>query len=517
MINSNTLAPITGSSIINKQLSPLAENVERKIMVIGTYLNSISTIIDNVPQQIFSEGQAGTLYGFGSMIHRLVLNADLGGNGTQLWVTPQPEAGGSAAAVGGLLYSGASIGAGTHALYIAGIRVAVGISAGDTPAAIATKVIDAINADVDLPVSAVVNGVTPEQVDLTAKSFGPWGNEISIFDNLESDDVTPANLGLVITDMASGAGIPDIQDALDGMGVGDDKNSNFWTGLTHGYGEDTTTLDSIANWNGLGNTLTGLYDKLVHRPVRVMIGSNASGAASLTALLAVGDGRKEDRANGIVSIPGSENHPAELGALALGYAESLNNSDPNLDYEDIIMEGVRPGNIDLNDRFTSEHDNRDIMAKSGISSTLVRNGVVYMQNLLTFYHPDNVSAATNSYRDFEKISRIQNILQNQFNLGNRWKQKTIVAAVEKVTDSEARKNVIDSQVVITDMVVLIKQMIGKGWIRNEEISVASIIVAERVAGNGFDISADYILSGNSKVRDIQGFVDSALTLVTTTT
>ena len=127
-------------------------------------------------------------------------------------------------------------------------------------------------------------------------------------------------------------------------------------------------------------------------------------------------------------------------------AEFTNSTDPNTDYEDLIMADVRPGNIPLTDRFTSEHDNRDLMAKAGISSTVVRDNVVFIQNLLTYYHPGDVPDTTNSYRDFEKISRIQNILQNQFDLGGRWKQKTVVAAVEKVTDSAARKNVVDSEI-----------------------------------------------------------------------
>jgi hypothetical protein len=248
-------------------------------------------------------------------------------------------------------------------------------------------------------------------------------------------------------------------------------------------------------------------------PIRVLGGDVASGSAGLTALIALGDGRKTDRGNGTISVPGSESHPVEIACQALGYAEFQNNSDPNLDYEDGILVDIRPGTVSSpSDRFTNEHDNRDTMAKAGISSTLIKNGVVTVQNLLTYYHPDNVSDSSNAYSDFEKISRIQNILQNQFNLGARWKTKTIVKAAEKVTDSAARLNVVDSEVVKTDMVTLIKGFVQKAWIRDEELAIASISVSERVSGNGFDITADYILSGNAKVRDIQGIVDAAITL-----
>jgi hypothetical protein len=64
------------------------------------------------------------------------------------------------------------------------------------------------------------------------------------------------------------------------------------------------------------------------------------------------------------------------------------------------------------------------------------------------------------------------------------------------------------------MVVLTKQMIRKAWIRNEDFTMGKIVILERESGNGFDVDMSYILSGNSKVRDITGNVDTALTVVT---
>jgi phage tail sheath gpL-like len=245
-INSNTKAPVTGSSVTNKQLSPTPENVERKIMLVGTYDPSITTVVNNVPKQVFSPEDVASQTGFGFMLHRMAIRAFSGGNGVPVWITPQAEAGGAAASTGTILYSGASIGAGTHALYIAGVRVAVTVSSGDLPAAVSAAVVAAINADTSLPVTAVVNA-TPEQVDLTAKSKGPWGDDIDISVNILDTDESPANLAQVITGMASGTGVPDIQDALDGMGTGDNRNSEYWTGMVHGYGQDTTTLDAVAH------------------------------------------------------------------------------------------------------------------------------------------------------------------------------------------------------------------------------------------------------------------------------
>ena len=165
---------------------------------------------------------------------------------------------------------------------------------------------DAINANNALPVSAALN-ITA--ADLTAKSKGPWGDDISIKFNLGFGQALPTGVSAVVTDMASGAGIPDIDDALNGMGENDDANEAFFTDLVHGYGQDSTTLDKISTYGGIGNDFVGLYSKTVGRPFRVMTGDVTADTAGLTALQALADARKNDRTNMIIAVPDSANHP----------------------------------------------------------------------------------------------------------------------------------------------------------------------------------------------------------------
>jgi phage tail sheath gpL-like len=74
-LNSTSLAPAVGSSVTNVQFVPAAQNVPRKILVAGTHLSSITDAAEGIPVQVFSSADAGSQFGLGSMIERLVYRA----------------------------------------------------------------------------------------------------------------------------------------------------------------------------------------------------------------------------------------------------------------------------------------------------------------------------------------------------------------------------------------------------------------------------------------------------------
>jgi phage tail sheath gpL-like len=229
----NSKAAAVGVGVDNVVFQPAAQNVPRKILIIATYDPAKTLVVDEVPVQVTSPEDVGDQFGFGFMAHRLSEKAFAGGQGIETWIQPQAEPG------GGVIY-----------LYIAGDKVEVEIADADTADDLATKTVAAINADTTLPVTAVVNGVTTSQVDLTANTSGTYGNDISIAFNLAGESYPTGVVAPSITPMASGAGTPTISDALDGLGTGDDANEDFFTDVVHGYLQDTTTLDAIETYVG---------------------------------------------------------------------------------------------------------------------------------------------------------------------------------------------------------------------------------------------------------------------------
>jgi phage tail sheath gpL-like len=100
-------------------------------------------------------------------------------------------------------------------MYIGGEYVPVITVAAMTLEDLVDACVAAITAKTELPLSAATHAATFE-LDLTAKSKGVFGNEVLIAFNLVSGQELPGGVtsATVSAVMASGAGIPDIADAL---------------------------------------------------------------------------------------------------------------------------------------------------------------------------------------------------------------------------------------------------------------------------------------------------------------
>jgi phage tail sheath gpL-like len=519
MPNQNTLAAFKASSVQNVAFAPLPEVLPRKILITGTYDPS-KTVTENTPQQVFSPDQVAVETGAGFMLHRLAVNAFLGNNKeTEVFYQAQAEAGGATASAGDIDFTGGSgVLAGTFAFYVANIRVAINVTDAMTDANIAAALNTAINADPDLPITSAIN-VTPEILDFTAKSKGPWGDRITLKTNLQVGDKTPTGVVFAITAMTGGAGVPDISTALDALGTDDLANEDHYTDHVHGYGQDTTTLNAISNYVGAGDQKVGLYAKLVARPFRSLTGDIAAGSGGLSALIALGDGRKLDRANGVVAAPGSASHPEEIAALAIGIMAKKNNNTAESAYIGEVLTGVDTGATA--DRWTNNLDSgRDLAVNAGISPTLVVNGVLTLQNVVSFYHPDEVSQNNNAYRSMRNISIIQNVLdadKKRFEQDD-YKSFTIVADKTKVTNSASAGNVKDLDDVKGDLAALIEGFETRAWIFSsvfplEQLSDDPNSVVIRGATNGFDNTIKLILSGEGGIVDTEAQVDISIAVL----
>ena len=509
----NSLAAAVGASVKNVTFLPEALNVPRKILIIGTYDPLKTLVVDEVPVQILSPEDAGDKFGFGFMIHRLAVQVFKGSQGVECWVVPQAET--SAQAAGDITFTASGLLAGTVYMYIAGIPVPFNVAADDDATAVALAASNAIAAIKELPVTAAP---TAGVLDITSKSEGTWGNEISIRFNINPGEEFPVGLtGAVVTDMASGAGTPDIADALDGLGTGDDANEAFFTDVVHGYGQVTIMLNAISTYVGPGNDFTGLYSKTVARPFRVLTGDVVAGSTGLTDLTALGDGRKLDRANGVVAVPGSANHPAEIAALAIGIMARINNDRVAQSYIGLLLDGIDPG--EKADRWTSDYDNRDIAVKAGVSPTKIASGVVILQNVVTFYHPDSVPISSNGYRSMRNISILQNILNNiRVNFEReKWQGISIVGDVTKVSNPTDRTKSRDISAVIDDLVALTRSFEGKAWIFEADFTISKLkeagAVTIRSGAIGFDSTLSVILSGEGGIFDTVVEFDTSIAVL----
>lgn len=492
------------SSVQNTVLKPTAEDVPSLINIIGTFEAGKTPGNIETPVLSLSAQNTGSVWGFGSMLHRLHLQVERGSNGqVPVYITAQAEVAG-AAAVGEVDFTGTTVTeAGTYYFYIGFDLVRVAAVVGDTATTLGDSFEAAVNAITSLNFTASnAAGV----VTLTSKTVGTYGNAATgaqFAENLESNQTTPTGVTTAITQPVSGSGLPDIQDALDGMGTGDNKNSLGFTALVHGYGQDSTTLAAIRDYVGPGDQLTGTYAKQVARNLASATGEVAAGSAGLAAAIIFGNARKTNRGVLIIAAPGSYSHPSEIGAQYHGITERLAISAAARGYGGHSFSRIHPG-ADA-DRWTNEDANRILAVNAGIGTTVYDGGVLKINDAITLYHPDTVPENSNIYREHVNIRKIRNILHNEkVTMGALTLQKSIIVQdINKVSSTTDRQFAIDVDVVKSTQIALINAFVGKGWLFEGDFAKQNLVVTLRTATDGFDSVIYAILSGVNKISDNQ--------------
>jgi phage tail sheath gpL-like len=513
----SSLAAIVGVGVENQQFAVSAQVVPQKNVIIGTFDEAtFLTIVPNVPLRVFSPADVGGRTGYGFMLHRLA-KAMFKPGSVETWIIPQLEGGSDPDQATGTIDFTTSLNpvAGTIHLYIAGEHVPVNITAGMSDTAIGDAVEAAVNANDDLSVTANnVAGI----VTFTSKSGGTWGNHISLEFNLGGGEVLPTGVAAVVVDMSGGAGVPDIQDALDALGTGDGQNEDFFTNVIHGYGTDTGTLNALSEYNGVGNEFIGNYKKEIARPFRSLFCDVTPGSAGLAAALIAADLRRDDRTNGFIAAPGSPNHPSEIAAQAVGVIAVTNSIRAEEGYIDKALDGVYPGAIA--DRWTNDYDSRDQAVRGGVGTTLYKGGVLTLQNVITLYRPTTVAPESNGYRAMRNISILQNLLYNyRMNFERtKWKGISIVEDTAKVSNINDRLKARDVDAILDDLVDLANVFAGNAWLYTASYTISELQKGDKVtlrAGlTGFDIIFPVILSGEGGIYNSTITFDTSIAILT---
>ena len=148
----------------------------RRILLVGQML---ATGTDKPGAVAISGGVSDAIakYGEGSQCHIMVRDYRTIDSSGEVWVLPLLDDAASQPAVGSFTLAGTATSAGTLALYIADQLVPVGVSVGDTAAAVAANVVIAAKGVTGLPVTlTTADGV----VTVTALNKGLAGNGIQL-------------------------------------------------------------------------------------------------------------------------------------------------------------------------------------------------------------------------------------------------------------------------------------------------------------------------------------------------
>lgn len=300
----------------------------RQCMLIIGQRTSDGTIAEAVPTKVFSDAEAQTYFGEGSMAHLMVRAAIKANPYLDLTVVALDDNDVSGVtATGTATFVGPAASNGVFTLYIGSATVSIAIADEDTAAEIAAALVAEIADNPDLPVTAAAGtGENTHIVTFTAQNKGLCGNDIGLaYELTNADDVTCA-----IVAMASGAGDPDIQDALDVVAA-------------EQYDIIATPYNNSTDLGTLADHLDLVSGPMEQRPGIGVYGMNGALADATTLSGLVNHGRVLCAYLRYTSATSRTSMPYEIAsamAAVMAYEE-----DPARPLNTLELKGLAPANI----------------------------------------------------------------------------------------------------------------------------------------------------------------------------
>lgn len=177
----------------------------QKTLIVGQRL-AAGTVAANTVVDVFSDTDAATYFGRGSIAHLMVKAALVANPYLSLQVIAMDDAGAGVLATSTITITGTATGSGVLTAQVGDVLVQIAIATGDVQNAIAAALKAQFDAQPDLPETATV---ATNVVTLTAKNKGTLGNAIKIASSSTAAGVTVAN-----TTPSGGATDPTIATAL---------------------------------------------------------------------------------------------------------------------------------------------------------------------------------------------------------------------------------------------------------------------------------------------------------------
>ena len=444
-----------------------------RALLIGQITNVLFPDV-NKPTLISSLAQAKSKFGNGSQITQMFDGYFENNTSVEVYALPISDPDSGAAARGTFTVSGTATAAGTLALYIYDESVQVGIAEGDEAADVAESIAAAINADVDLPVTAEASEAA---VTVTAKHKGIIGNDIILGLNRGGEangEETPAGLTVTISDMTGGSGNPDVEEAI--INLGEEQYDFVVSGFTSA--EILKALSSYMN----DKTGNWSYTKQLYGHVW------AAYRGTCSELQTLGKGYNDQH----LSIMGVNGTPSPIWKWAAGLAGSAATSiaaDPARPLQTLTIYGVTAP--DVADRFILSE--RETLLKNGISTYTVNSGTVQIDRVITTYQKNAYGQADNSYLSVETLYTSAYILR---------KLRSVITSKygrHKLADDGTRfgegQAIVTPKIIRAELITAYDQMEYEGLVENaEEFKKALIVERNQNDRNRVDVlfTPDYV-------------------------
>lgn len=320
----------------------LPGNLQRTLIV-GQRL-ATGTVAANTPVDVFSDADAATYFGSGSVAHLMVRAALKANRYLALSAIAMDDAAASVAATGTVTVTGPATGAGVLTVTVGSLNVAIAIASGDAATAIASALQAQFAKQPDLPVTATVAlGV----VTLTAKNKGTLGNGIKM-----SATVTATGVTAVATALAAGATDPTLATALAVVfAAGHNIIISPWNDTTN-LTALRTHLDNVSGALEQRGAI-GVYAHVGTLAASTTLAASINGGRITNILVANAYENVYEVAAAYGSVIASEEDPARpLNTLPLSgiLANPLANRSTRTEQENALYNGVTPSEVGPGDK-----------------------------------------------------------------------------------------------------------------------------------------------------------------------
>lgn len=432
----------------------------------------------NKAVQVTNAAEGVTLCGLGS-VGAAMLSAVFSVTRTiETWLIPIEDPTGGTAAKGTVTVAGSAIDAGTISLYVAGTRLQIGATVGQTAAETAKAIAAAVNEAAELPVTAEASeGV----VTLTARHKGTIGNDIDVRTNFYAGEKDVAGLAVTCKPLSGGAGAPDIAEAISLL---DEKQYNTmiapWT--------DGPVLKSLETeldkrWGPLCQN-----DGHLHVAFRGTVGEiNEKLAQSNNPHVTMWTAEKD-----------GEPEPVYLKAALAGAVCAYNlDIDPARPVQTLVLTGRLPAPVDK--RFTREERN-NILSYGGATTKVDAGGNVIIERAVTTYTKNPSTGITDpSYRDIETMATLSRLrYQVRARIALRYPRVKLAGDDTEIPPGQA---MVTPKLIKAELVALHSDWVQAGLVEDVE-SFKDELIVER---NASDVNRVDVLLPPNLVNQLRVF------------
>ena len=350
--------------------------IAHRILLVGQRLPA-GRAPENPLKHTLYTGHAEEAFGRGSLLANMVEALRNANRETPAFAIALDDLPAGVTALGKFTFTGSPTVAGALNLYLGGIRVRVGVTAGMTAAQVATVAASAINANTSLPVTATATGADCE---VTFRHKGEIGNSYDLRVNYGFGEAVPAGLTVSVTAMSGGAGNPDIASAIAALG-----DEQFHT-IVVPYADD-------ANLDAIEAELARRWGPMIQREGHAF----AAATGTVSTLATLGDNRNSPHLTLVGA--GKSPTPPWIWATVTG-AVDAKEPDPARPRQTLPLPGCLAPTE--SERFTREE--RDTLLHEGVSTYLVdSDGTTRIERLITTYQENASGDADESYLDIETL------------------------------------------------------------------------------------------------------------------